>query len=88
MGVYAAFHEWLGRGEILADMWKLWKQGDRKAALEAIPEEVVDDLIISGSPEQCREHIQRFQENGVDTAALAILHTDNLRQTVRDLAPR
>ena len=32
--VYAAFHDWLGRGEQLADMWRLWKEGDRKAAAE------------------------------------------------------
>ncbi len=36
--VYAAFHEWLGRGDELADMWRLWKEGDRKAALAAIPD--------------------------------------------------
>ena len=36
--VYAAFHDWLGRGEQLADMWRLWKEGDRKAALAAIPD--------------------------------------------------
>ena len=29
--VYAAFHEWLGRGDELAPMWQKWKDGDRKA---------------------------------------------------------
>ena len=48
--VYAAFHEWLGRGELLRPMWDAWKAGDRKAALAAIPDEVVDDLIVHGSP--------------------------------------
>ena len=38
--VYAAFHEWLGRGEELADLWRLWKEGDRKAAAESIPDSV------------------------------------------------
>ena len=57
--VYAAFHEWLGRGDQLGDMWRLWKEGDRKGALGAIPDEVVDELIVWGKPEQCREHIQR-----------------------------
>ena len=28
--VYAAFHEWLGRGEALQPMWDAWKAGDRK----------------------------------------------------------
>ena len=71
--VYAAFHEWLGRGEVLTPMWDAWKAGDRGAALEAIPDEVVDQLIVHGPPEACREHLARYVENGVDTPALAIL---------------
>jgi probable F420-dependent oxidoreductase len=87
--VYAAFHDWLGRGEVLADMWRLWKDGDRKAALEAIPDQVVDDLIVWGSPERCREHIGRYVENGVTTPALAVLPFGlDARQAIRDLAPR
>ena len=87
--VYAAFHEWLGRGEVLADMWRLWKEGDRKAALAAIPDSVVDDLIVWGPPEKCREHVQRYVDNGVTTPALALLPFGyDVRQAVRDLAPR
>jgi probable F420-dependent oxidoreductase len=86
--VYAAFHEWLGRGEVLGEMWRLWKEGDRKAALEAIPDEVVDDLIVWGPPERCREHIQRYVDNGVTTPALALLPFGiDTRQAIRDLAP-
>ena len=70
--VYAAFHEWLGRGPALRGMWDAWKAGDRKAALAAIPDEVVDDLIVHGSPEQCRATIQRYFDNGVTTAAIAM----------------
>ncbi len=87
--VYAAFHEWLGRSEQLGDMWRLWKEGDRKGALAAIPDEVVDELIVWGKPEQCREHIQRYVDNGVSTPALALLPFGyDQRQAIRDLAPR
>ena len=87
--VYAAFHEWLGRSDRLADMWRLWKEGDRKAALAAIPDSVVDELIVWGSPEACREHIQRYVDNGVTTPALALLPFGiDARQAIRDLAPR
>jgi probable F420-dependent oxidoreductase len=87
--VYAAFHEWLGRGEVLGKMWQLWKEGDRKGALEAIPDQVVDELIVWGSPEQCREHVQRYVDNGVTTPALALLPFGiDARQAIRDLAPR
>ena len=88
--VYAAFHEWLGNGPKLQGMWDAWKAGDRKAALAAIPDEVVDALIVHGTPEQCRAHIQRYVDNGVTTPALAVMPFGgiDLRQAVRDLAPR
>jgi probable F420-dependent oxidoreductase len=87
--VYAAFHEWLGRRDRLGEMWRLWREGDRKAALAAIPDSVVDELIVWGSPAACREHIQRYVDNGVTTPALALLPFGfDQRQAVRDLAPR
>jgi probable F420-dependent oxidoreductase len=86
--VYAAFHEWLGRGDELAGMWKAWKEGDRKAAIAAIPDGLVDQLIVHGSPEECREHVQRYVANGVTTPALALLPFGiDARQAIRDLAP-
>lgn len=85
--VYAAFHEWLGRSDQLEGLWKHWKAGDRKAALAAIPDEIVDQIVIHGSPGECREHVERYREAGVTTPALAIMHAEDLRQAVRDLAP-
>ncbi len=74
--VYAAFHQWLGRGEVLAPMWAAWKAGDRKAALAAIPDELVDELIVHGSPAACRARIQQYFDNGVTTTSLAIMPFD------------
>jgi probable F420-dependent oxidoreductase len=86
--VYAAFHEWLGRGPLLEGMWKAWKAGDRKLALEQIPDEVVDDLIIHGSPAEVRATVKRYMDNGVTTPALAVIPIGvELRQAIRDLAP-
>ena len=86
--VYAAFHEWLGRGPQLKEMWDAWKAGDRKAATAAIPDQVVDELIVHGSPAECREHIARYVANGVTTPALAVMPFGvDVRQAVRDLAP-
>jgi probable F420-dependent oxidoreductase len=86
--VYAAFHEWLGRGPLLEEMWAAWKAGDRKAALDAIPDQVVDDLLLHGSPEQVRAHVQRYMDAGVTTPALALISFGlDLRQAIADLAP-
>ncbi len=87
--VYAAFHEWLGRGPSLQGMWDAWRAGDRTAALEAIPEAVVDDLILSGSPTQIRAKVQAYLDAGVTTVTLLVVAAGaDLRQAVRDLAPR
>ncbi|HVA44036.1 MAG TPA: LLM class F420-dependent oxidoreductase [Acidimicrobiales bacterium] len=87
--VYAAFHEWLGRGDQLKGMWEAWNAGDRKAALAAIPDQVVDDLIIHGSPAECRDQIARYVANGVTTPALNILPFGiDVREAVRALAPQ
>ncbi|MEL6892863.1 MAG: LLM class F420-dependent oxidoreductase [Actinomycetota bacterium] len=88
--VYAAFHQWLGRGDQLQGMWDAWKAGDRKAALEEIPDQVVDDLIVHGSPAECRAKIQSYFDHGVTTSSLAILPLDpdlDHWQAVRDLSP-
>ena len=86
--VYAAFHEWLGRRDQLSGMWDAWRAGDRKAATAAIPDQVIDDLIVHGSPDECRAHIQRYVDHGVTTPVLALLPFGlDSRQAIRDLAP-
>jgi probable F420-dependent oxidoreductase len=73
VGVYAAFHDWLGRGEVLAPMHRAWAAGDRAGALAVIPSSVVDELVVHGSPEECRAHVRRYVENGLTTPIIALL---------------
>ena len=88
--VYAEFHRWIGRGDRLQGMWDAWAAGDRKAALDAISDDVVDELIIHGPAGHCREQVARYIDNGVTTVALSVMNFGDvdLRQAVRDLAPR
>jgi probable F420-dependent oxidoreductase len=87
--VYAKFHEWLGRGERLAPMHEAWSSGDRKGALAAIPDEVVDDLVVHGSLEACRERVAEYQEQGLDTPVISLLPAPGVETTeaIRKLAP-
>lgn len=88
--VYAEFHRWLGRQDQFGPMWDAWAAGDRQGALAAIPDSVVDELIVHGPPEACRERIGAYVANGVDTPAIAVLPFPGVdqRQALRDLAPR
>ncbi|MEQ0557664.1 LLM class F420-dependent oxidoreductase [Amycolatopsis sp. NEAU-NG30] len=87
--VYAAFHEWLGRGEALAPMHEAWAAGDRQKANQVIPDSVVDELVIHGSVESCREQVQSYVDNGLTTPVIALLPTgEDPFEQVRGLAPR
>lgn len=69
-------------------MWDAWKAGDRKAALAAIPDELVDRLVVHGTAAECRAHIQRYIDNGVTTPALAVMPFGiDVGDAVRQLAP-
>jgi probable F420-dependent oxidoreductase len=87
--VYRAFHEWLGRGAALAPMNEAWAAGDRKKALEVIPDEVVDDLIVHGSPAACRARVREYVDSGLTTPVLAVVPGGGLSpaEAVRALAP-
>jgi probable F420-dependent oxidoreductase len=70
---YAAYQEWLGRGEALREMWDAWAAGDRKRALATIDDRTVDELFVFGSAERCREQIQAYVEAGVTTPVVMIM---------------
>jgi probable F420-dependent oxidoreductase len=63
--VYAAFHAWLGRGELLRPMSEAWRAGDRQEALKLVPDEVVDDILIFGDRRRVRDKIEAYRANGV-----------------------
>jgi len=85
---YAEFHRWLGRAEDLGPMWKAWAAGDRKGALEVIPDHVVDSLVLHGSLGSCRDQVLAYAEAGIDVPAIAVIPFGvELGDAVRGLAP-
>lgn len=89
---YAEFHRWLGREPELGPMWTAWAGGDRKGALASIPDEVVDELIVHGSPEECGAHVARYAEAGITVPVMALLPTPEVEKdgpaTLARLLPR
>ncbi|WP_211770975.1 LLM class F420-dependent oxidoreductase [Kutzneria sp. CA-103260] len=77
--VYKAFHEWLGNGQPLAETHAKWAAGDSLGAERALPEELVDELWIHGSPESCAKQIRQFVQPGVTAVLLYVASTPELR---------
>jgi len=93
--VYRAFHEWLGRTPVLTPMWDAWGRGDRRGAVAAVPERVMNELLLRGSVKTIRDGIQRYLDAGVDTAFVLLQSSEpdvtrkreQLRAAMRALAP-
>ncbi|MEU6184439.1 LLM class F420-dependent oxidoreductase [Nocardia sp. NPDC047038] len=93
---YRAFHEWLGRAEVVALVNKYVDSGDPLRAAAAIPDQVVDGILIHGNTARCREQIERYVDAGVDTPVVMLQSSPELLaggpaavwRTVRELAPR
>ena len=65
--VYEAFFRSLGWGDALDPMVRAWRDGDRKAALEQAPEELIREIVIFGSPEEHRSRRVPSSSRGVES---------------------
>jgi probable F420-dependent oxidoreductase len=69
--VYEAFFRGLGWGDAIDPMVAAWRGGDRKAALAAVPEELVREIFIFGSPTEMRARLDEYAVRGITTFVLS-----------------
>ena len=87
--VYAAFFRWLGWDERIDPMLSAWEDGDRKRAVELVPEELVDEIFVFGSPDEQRERLLQYADAGITTLVLTFFAgPDDLPGLIDALAPR
>ena len=81
--VYEAFFRALGWGEAIDPMVEAWRAGDRKLALERVPEELIREIFILGDPDAMKERLHAFAERGITTLVLTPIGAD----LIDELAP-
>ena len=74
--VYGGFHRWLGRGDALRPMQEAWDAGDRKAATELAPEELIDGMFVTGNTQSCLDQIEAYCRNGVTLPVLNLMSVE------------
>jgi probable F420-dependent oxidoreductase len=89
---YEAFLRWIGMGELIDPMLALWRAGDRATALEAMSDELINELLIVGDVDQCRARLQEYRDGGVRVPAIAPFSgaadsRDSIRRAVVELSP-
>jgi probable F420-dependent oxidoreductase len=86
--VYAAFFRWLGWGERIDPMVEAWEAGDRKRALELVPDELVREVFVFGDAREQRERLQAFADGGITTFVLsAVCEPGDVMPFVDAMAP-
>ena len=70
--VYTAFFRWLGFDAELEPLLAAWERGDRRGAVELVPEALVREIFLLGPIEAQRERLAEFGEAGISTGVLAL----------------
>ena len=60
-----------GYGDILDEVHRYWKAGNRAMAEAALPEQMVEELYVLGTADECRAHVERFRQAGLQLPVLA-----------------
>ncbi|MGH1502189.1 MAG: LLM class F420-dependent oxidoreductase [Acidimicrobiales bacterium] len=61
----------MGWAEVCEKIQDLYLAGDKKAAIAAVPTEMVSDVALVGPPEKIRDDLARWDESVVDTAVVS-----------------
>lgn len=80
-----------GYVEEAARIKELWEKGDRKGAAAALPDSMLDDVGLAGSPAQVHEKLEEYRARGVTLPVISLAHglpRDMLRMTIETFAPR
>src|SRR5258708_7595299 len=67
---YNQFFREIGYNKEATIAMNLWNAGDRKKALEAIPDDMVQKIFVYGTAEQCRRRLDDYARAGITRTAL------------------
>jgi probable F420-dependent oxidoreductase len=86
--VYTEFFRALGWAEAIDPMVTAWRAGDRKLALEHVPDELVREVFVLGSPGEMCARMEEFAARGITTLVpLLVAAPDELPGLIDALAP-
>ena len=86
--VYNKFLSWAGYDSVAAEIREGWAARDRARTTNAFSDELVDEIAVIGSADECRERIRWNADSGVHTNIIAPLGAtpEDSRRTVEAFA--
>ena len=71
--VYSDFLRWLGWADVVDPVAEAWASGDRKQALDLVPEALLRETFLFGPYEGQRERLAAFADAGITTAVIVLM---------------
>jgi probable F420-dependent oxidoreductase len=89
---YEAFLRWIGMDELIDPFLARWRGGDRKGALEAMPDELIRSLLVVGDVDRCKQRLEEYRAGGVRVPCIAPFSgrpdsRDAVMRAMRELSP-
>jgi F420-dependent oxidoreductase-like protein len=69
-----------GFGEVADEVQRLFQDGDRAGAFEAMPDEIVEATSLVGTEEEVAERAERLRSAGIDRLIVSPVHVDRAQQ--------
>ena len=85
-GIREEIFERMGYAELAAQVQELYLSGEKDKATALIPDELVDDMHIIGTPSEVKERVAQWEETGVTTLLLSCRSAAEVRQVAEVLA--
>lgn len=69
-----------GFGEVADEVQRLYQDGDRDGAFQAMPDEIVEATSLVGTEAEVAERVERFRSAGIDRLICSPVHVDRAEQ--------
>jgi probable F420-dependent oxidoreductase len=67
---YNNFFKEIGYENEATTAMEAWNAGDRKKALESLPDKMIEKIFVFGTPEQCARRLKEYERAGITASAL------------------
>ncbi len=67
---YNAFFKEIGYESEASIAMEAWNAGDRKKALDSIPDGMIEKIFVFGTPQQCARRLRDYERAGITASAL------------------
>ncbi len=77
---HKAVFERMGYADLAAEVQELYLAGKKDEAAALIPDELIDEVTIIGTPDEVRAGVKRWEEAGVTMLLLTLRTPDEVRR--------